>query len=110
MGQEEVRLILSKQGDWLLAREISKQLDLSIGTIFRCLAILHKNKEIEKAKAVGVIKDQQRLKNVLGHVYAYRILNKQEDLEESFEKVTRKDVSDITSRKLRSLPVRKASR
>lgn len=107
MGQEEVRLVLSKNGGWLLAREIAKELDLSIGTIFRCLAILHKNGEIERDKAVGVIKDQIRLKNVLGHVYAYRVKDKQEELGKSFEKVHRRNISDITSRKLRGLPLKK---
>jgi len=107
MGQEEVRLVLSKRGDWMLAREIAKELDLSIGTIFRCLSVLHKNKEIEKDKAIKVIKDKNRLKNVLGHVYAYRIKEKQEDLEESLNKSYRKNISNITSMKLKSLPLKK---
>lgn len=107
MGQAEVRLVLSKKGDWLLAREIAKELDLSIGTIFRCLAVLHKNKEIQKERAVKVIKSKDRLKNVLGHVYAYKLFTKQEDIRNSFSKVRRKNITDITSRKLKGLPVRR---
>lgn len=106
MGQEEVRLVLSKRGDWMLAREIAKELDLSIGTIFRCLSVLYKNKEIKRDKAVKVIKDKSRLKNVLGHVCAYRIKDKQEDLDNSFKKIYRKNISNITSKKLKSLPLR----
>ena len=104
MGQAEVKSILNKKGNWLLAREIAKELDLSIGTIFRCLAILHKNREIERERAVKVIKEKDRLRNVLGHVYAYKVLDKQEELEESFDKANRKNISDITSKKLRNLP------
>lgn len=107
MGQAEVRLVLSKKGNWLLAREIAKELDLSIGTIFRCLAVLHKNREIQRERAVKVIKDKIRLKNVLGHVYAYKILSKQEDLKNSFNKIKRKNIYNITSRKLKSLPIKR---
>lgn len=107
MGQAEVRSVLNKKNDWLLAREISKELDLSIGTIFRCLAVLHKNREIQKERAVKVIKDKLRLKNVLGHVYAYKLLSMQEDLKNSFDKARRKNISDITSRKLKSLPIKR---
>ena len=107
MGQAEVRSVLNKKNDWLLAREISKELDLSIGTIFRCLAVLHKNSEIKKERAVKVIKDKNRLKNVLGHVYAYKLLSMQEDLKNSFGKIRRRNISDITSRRLKSLPIRK---
>ncbi len=106
MGQEEVKLVLSKRGDWMLAREIAKELDLSIGTIFRCLSVLHKNKEIKRDKAVKVIKDKLRLKNVLGHVYAYKVKDKQEGLENSFKKIYRKNISNITSRKLKNLPLK----
>lgn len=73
MGQEDIKQILIKHKDWLLAKEIAEKSNTSLGTIFRSLAILHKNKEILKQKAVDVIKDKNRLKNVLPHVLAYRI-------------------------------------
>lgn len=109
MGQEEVRLVLSKNKNWLLAREISKCLDLSMGTIFRCLASLHKNGEIEKETAIKVIKDDARLKSIqrYKHIFAYKIRDKQEDLDESFDKVERKNISNIISDRLRKLPTRK---
>lgn len=108
MGQEEVRLVLSKKKDWLLAREVAKFLKLSMGTIFRCLATLHKNGEILKEKAIKVIKDDARLRSIqrYKHIFAYRAKTKQENLKESFDKVKRKNISSITSKKLRKLPTR----
>ena len=73
MGQQEVKEILIKHENWLLAREIAEKSDTSLGTIFRSLSRLHKNKEIKRDKAVNVIKDKDRLSKTLPHVFAYKI-------------------------------------
>lgn len=73
MGQEDVKKILMNHGNWLLAREIAEKSNTSLGTIFRSLSRLHKNKEIKREKAINVIKDKNRLSKTLPHVFAYKI-------------------------------------
>ena len=104
MGQEDVIRVLK---DWKLAREIGSTTGFSLSAVFRCLKILEREGEIEKRKAHEVIREQDRLKNVLKHVYAYKVRTRQGDLKKLInEKFERDKIMDITSKRLINLPVK----
>ena len=104
MGQEDVIRVLK---EWKLAREIGATTGFSLSAVFRCLKILEREGEIEKKKAHEVIKEQGRLKNVLKHVFAYKVRTRQGDLKKLItEKIERDAIENITSKKLVTLPVK----
>src|SRR3989344_4493066 len=104
MGQEDVIRVLK---EWKLAREVGAMTGFSLSAVFRCLKILEREGEIEKRKAHEVIKERDRLKNVLKHVFAYKVRTRQGDLKKLInEKIERDNIAAITSKKLRTLPVK----
>ncbi len=103
MGQEDVIRVLK---EWKLAREVGAMTGFSLSAVFRCLKILEREGEIEKQKAHEVIRENDRLKNVLKHVFAYKVRTRQSDLGKVIkESVERNNIRNITSRKLATLPI-----
>ena len=73
MGQQEVKKVLKKEGNWLISNEIAKKAGYSLKSIQSSLRRLVKWRQIEKKPASKVIKEKSRLKDRSFSGYAYKI-------------------------------------
>lgn len=71
MGQEEIVKAL-RNGNWLLSREISEKLNVSLGSVQSSLRRMIIHGEVECSNAKEVIRNQKRLKS-RHFIYAYRL-------------------------------------
>lgn len=71
MGQAEIVQAL-KDGKWRLSREITEEVDVSLGSVQASLRRMIEHGEVEVGDARKVIRDKARLKS-RHFVYAYRL-------------------------------------
>ena len=73
MGQQDVKKVLEKEGNWLISNEIAKKAGYSLKSIQSSLRRLVKWGHVEKQPASKVIEDEKRLKDRSFAGYAYKI-------------------------------------
>ena len=71
MGQAEIVEAL-KDGRWMLSREITERVNVSLGSVQASLRRMIEHGEVECKDARKVIKDEERLRS-RHFVYAYRL-------------------------------------